>query len=64
MPKTLKMFVLKQIIRHHSNNTPIKAIARHCGVSRNTVKHYLKLVEERKGLTVSYPCPQTHKPGT
>ena len=48
MPKTLKMFVLKQIIRHHSNNTPIKAIARHCGVSRNTVKHYLKLLEESK----------------
>ena len=42
------MFVLKQIIRHHSNNTPIKAIARHCGISRNTVKHYLKRIEESK----------------
>ncbi|MEM9922059.1 MAG: helix-turn-helix domain-containing protein [Bacteroidota bacterium] len=41
------MSILKQIIRHWCNGVPLKAIARHVHVSRNTVKHYLKRVKEK-----------------
>lgn len=46
------MSILKQIIRHRCNGVPLKAIARHTHVSRNTVKHYLGRIQE-KGLCCS-----------
>jgi transposase len=48
MAKPIAMSILKQIIRHWCNGVPVKAIARHTSVSRNTVKHYLKTIGEQK----------------
>ena len=48
MAKPIAMSILKQIIRHWCNGVPVKAIARHTSVSRNTVKHYLKTIREQK----------------
>ncbi|MEL6412662.1 MAG: IS21 family transposase [Bacteroidota bacterium] len=42
------MNVLKQIIQQHHSKISLRAIARNCGVSRNTVRHYLKVLEEKK----------------
>lgn len=44
MAKTIAMSVLKQIIRQWCSGTPVKAITRHTGVARNTVKTYIKLI--------------------
>lgn len=48
MAKTIVMSVLKQIIRQWCADTPVKAISRHTGVARNTVKSYLKLIASRQ----------------
>ncbi len=45
--KTITMIKLKQIIRLRSNEVPLQAISRAVGVSRNTVKKYLQLIQVR-----------------
>ncbi len=47
MAKPIAMSVLKQIIRQWCKDTPIKAISRHAGVSRNTIKTYIKIIKDR-----------------
>jgi transposase len=39
--KTIAMSTLKQVLRMYSEGKPIKAIARNCGLSKNTVKKYI-----------------------
>lgn len=46
--KTIIMSKLKHIVRLRSNGVPIKTIAEASGLSRNTVKKYLRLIEVRK----------------
>jgi transposase len=46
MANPIIMSVLKQIIRQWCNNEPIRAIVRHTGVSRNTVKTYINLIRD------------------
>ena len=53
MAKTIAMSVLKQVIRQWCNKEPIKAISRYTGVSRNTIKAYIKLID-----TGSLSCKQ------
>jgi transposase len=48
MAKPIAMSILKQIIRQWCNGVPLKAIARHTHVSRNTVKHYLNKIKEKE----------------
>ncbi|SDL52674.1 Transposase and inactivated derivatives [Sphingobacterium mizutaii] len=40
------MSQIKQLIRLHRENYPIKTIARHLSISKNTVKSYLKKVTD------------------
>ncbi len=47
--KTITMSNLKQIIRLRRNGVSLQRISKDVGVSRNTVKKYLKLIEV-KGL--------------
>ncbi len=47
MAKTIAMSVLKQIIRQWCRQMPIKGISRHTGVARNTVKAYIRLIEDQ-----------------
>lgn len=48
--KTLNMSKVKQIIRLRENGVALQTIARSVGISRNTVKKYLRLIEV-KGYT-------------
>lgn len=61
MAKPIAMSILKQIIRHWCNGVPLKAIARHTGVSRNTVKHYLKTIQEKNLGCKELLCMQDHQ---
>ena len=61
MAKPIAMSILKQIIRHWCNGVPLKAIARHTGASRNTVKHYLKTIQEKKLSCKELLCMQDHQ---
>lgn len=61
MPKPIAMSILKQIIRHWCNKVPLKAIARHTGVSRNTVKHYLKVIKQRELCCKKLLSMQNHE---
>lgn len=45
--KTITMSKVKQIIRLRNNGTALQTIAKGVGISRNTVKKYLKLIEVR-----------------
>ncbi|GEM66508.1 hypothetical protein SMI01S_01140 [Sphingobacterium mizutaii NBRC 14946 = DSM 11724] len=44
--KSRPMSQIKQLIRLHRENYPIKTIARHLSISKNTVKSYLKKVTD------------------
>jgi len=44
--KSRPMSQIKQLIRLHRENHPIKTIARHLSISKNTVKSYLKKVTD------------------
>lgn len=46
--KTIIMSKLKHIIRLRSNEVPLQTIAKASGLSRNTVKKYLRLIEVKK----------------
>lgn len=48
--KTITMSNLKQIIRHRDNGMALQTISKILGISRNTVKKYLQLIDS-KGLT-------------
>jgi transposase len=48
--KTITMSNLKQIIRHRDNGMALQTISKTLGISRNTVKKYLQLVDY-KALT-------------
>jgi len=48
--KTITMSNLKQIIRHRDNGMALQTISKTLGISRNTVKKYLQLIDS-KGLT-------------
>jgi transposase len=48
--KTITMSNLKQIIRHRDNGMALQTISKTLGISRNTVKKYLQLVDS-KALT-------------
>lgn len=43
--KTITMIKLKQIIRLRSNDVPLQTIAKAVGISRNTVKKYLQVIQ-------------------
>ena len=43
--QTINMAQVKQIIRLRSNGVALKTIAKAVGISRNTVKKYLRLIE-------------------
>ncbi len=43
--KTVTMSKVKQIIRLRKNGVALQTIAKGVGISRNTVKKYLKLIE-------------------
>ena len=45
---TIIMSKLKHIVRLRSNGTPLQTIAKASGLSRNTVKKYLRLIEVKK----------------
>src|SRR6185437_13366010 len=45
---TIIMSKLKHIIRLRSNGVPLQTIAKASGLSRNTVKKYLRLIEVKK----------------
>jgi len=45
---TIIMSKLKHILRLRSDGVPIQTIAKASGLSRNTVKKYLRLIEEKK----------------
>ena len=63
MPNNLKMNVLKQIIQQHYSKTPLRAIARNCGVSRNTVRHYLKVLEDKQLSDTELLAMEEHELG-
>ncbi|WP_311201671.1 helix-turn-helix domain-containing protein, partial [Sphingobacterium hotanense] len=44
--KSRPMSQIKQLIRLQRENYPIKTIARHLSISKNTVKSYLKKVTD------------------
>lgn len=46
--KTIVMSKLKQIIRLRNEGIPLQTIARTIGISRNTVKKYLRIIEVRE----------------
>lgn len=46
--QTINMSIVKQIIRLRSNQVPLQSIAKAVGISRNTVKKYLRLMEARQ----------------
>ena len=48
--KTITMSNLKQIIRHRDNGMSLQTISKTLGISRNTVKKYLHLIDNN-GLT-------------
>lgn len=48
--KTITMSNLKQIIRHRDNGMALQTISKTLGISRNTVKKYLQLIDS-KGLS-------------
>ena len=43
--KRKDMAIIKQILRLYKQGTSIKSIAKHNGISKNTVKKYLRLIE-------------------
>jgi hypothetical protein len=45
---TIIMSKLKHIVRLRSNGVPLQTIAKASGLSRNTVKKYLRLIEVKK----------------
>lgn len=49
--KTIIMSTLKQIIRLRQDGVALQAIAKAVGISRNTVKKYLRLIEVRQLLS-------------
>src|ERR1044072_264508 len=46
--RTIHMSTLKQIIRHRINGVALQTIAKAVGISRNTVKKYLRLIEVKQ----------------
>lgn len=46
--QTISMSTLKQIIRHRINGVALQTIAKAIGISRNTVKKYLRLIEVKQ----------------
>jgi transposase len=46
--QTINMSTLKQIIRHRINGVALQTIAKAVGISRNTVKKYLRLIEVKQ----------------
>jgi transposase len=46
--QTINMSIVKQIIRLRSNGVPLQSIAKAVGISRNTVKKYLRLIEVKQ----------------
>ena len=43
--KRKTMEQIRRILQQKLNGTSLRAIARHCNVSRNTLKHYLRLIQ-------------------
>ena len=46
--QTINMSILKQVIRHRIYGVALQTIAKAVGISRNTVKKYLRLIEVKK----------------
>jgi transposase len=46
--QTIHMSTLKQIIRHRINGVALQTISKAVGISRNTVKKYLRLIEVKQ----------------
>ena len=51
--KTINMSKLKQIIRLRSDGIALQTIAKAVDISRNTVKKYIRLIEDR-GLPTAH----------
>lgn len=45
--RTIEMSKVKQVIRMYESGVPKEEIARRLGISKNTVKDYIKKAEER-----------------
>lgn len=59
--KTIVMSKLKQIIRLRNEGTPLQTIARTIGISRNTVKKYLRIIEVREMQAAHLLCLEDHE---
>jgi predicted transcriptional regulator len=46
--QTINMSILKQVIRHRLNGVALQTIAKAVGISRNTVKKYLRLIDVKQ----------------
>ena len=60
MGKPIAMSILKQIIRHWCQDTPIKAISRKTGVARNTIKTYIGIIQSRNLCCTKLLCMEEY----
>lgn len=51
--KPIDMDIIKQVLQLHGNNIPIREISRRTGISRNSIKKYLKINTEFSGSDIA-----------